>query len=148
VNLLNERGLHVTLVSLARIVWDTVRDHGGYDYLFETEARRGFPAAEQHIRQLMSSADFRPAADALVAKVRALSPEKAVVFLVRAGGFAPGIFRASVLMDSLHHRTMVPVVFFYPGSAVTGTDLRFFDMPTEGIPSTYNYRVRVYGAES
>ena len=148
INLASECGLRVTYLSLARLVWETIRDQGGSAYLFETESKRGFPAAEQHVNHLLTSDDFRPAAESLLLKMEGMSPEKDIVFFVRAGGFAPGIYRASVLLEGLHRRTMVPAVFFYPGSARTGTDLRFYDLPVEGSPSAYNYRVRVYGAES
>jgi len=81
-------------------------------------------------------------------KMLSLDPEKDVVFLVRAGGFAPYIYRTSQLLDSLHNQTLVPIILFYPGSAEAGTDLRFYDLPTKGSPGAYNYRVRVYGVKS
>lgn len=143
-----EHGCKVTFVSLSRLVWDAVRKHGGRDYLFKTESTRGFRAAQQHINNLLTSSDFQPASDALLSRMAALSPDKDVVFLVRAGGFAPRIFRTSVLLDGLHGHTMVPVVLFYPGSARVGTDLRFYDIPSDDNLGVYNYRVRVYGAES
>lgn len=148
ITLQQEFGRKVTFVSLSRLVWETVQVHGGTDYLFKTEATRGFRAAQQHINHMLTSPDFMPASDALLARMAALNPDHDVVFLVRAGGFAPGIFRVSVLLDGLHRHTKVPVVLFYPGSARVGTDLRFYDIPSEGNLGVYNYRVRVYGAES
>lgn len=139
---------NVTFISLSRIAWDAVRAHGGVEYLFKTESARGFKAAQQHVNHLLTSPDFQPASDALVARMAGLDPEKDVVFLVRTGGFAPGIFRVSVLLDDLHRHTTVPAVLFYPGSARVGTDLRFYDIPSDGNLGVYNYRVRVYGAES
>lgn len=138
----------VTFVSISRLVWEAVRKHGGTDYLFKTESTRGFQAAQEHVNHLLTSSDFQPASDALLSRMAALNPDKDVVFLVRAGGFAPGIFRTSVLLDGLHGHTMVPVVLFFPGSARVGTDLRFYDIPSDGDLGVYNYRVRVYGAES
>ena len=148
ITLQQEYGRKVTFVSLSRLVWDAVQAHGGTDYLFKTEATRGLRAAQQHINHMLTSPDFMPASDALLARMAALNPDHDVVFLVRAGGFAPGIFRVSVLLDGLHRHTKVPVVLFYPGSARVGTDLRFYDIPSEGNLGVYNYRVRVYGAES
>lgn len=148
ITLQQECGREVTFVSLSRLVWDAVRAHDGVDYLFKTESTRGFQAAQQHINHLLTSTDFMPASDALVSRMAALNPDKDIVFLVRAGGFAPGIFRTSVLLDGLHRHTKVPVVLFYPGSARVGTDLRFYDIPSDGNLGVYNYRVRVYGAES
>lgn len=138
----------VTFVSLAHLVWDAIRVCGGTDYLFKTEALRGFDAAQRHVNQLLTSTDFRPASDALLEKMSGLTPDRDIVFLVRAGVFAPSIYRCSLLLDSLHRRTTVPIVLFYPGSAEVGTDLRFFDLPSQGNLGVYNYRVKVYGVQS
>ena len=147
ITLQQEHGRNVTFVSLSRLVWDAVQAHGGTDYLFKTETTRGFQAAQQHVNHLLTSADFMPASDALLSRMVDLNPDNDVVFLVRAGGFAPGIFRVSVLLDGLHRHTKVPAVLFYPGSARVGTHLRFYDIPSDGNLGVYNYRVRVYGAE-
>lgn len=144
---LQNQGRRVTFLSLARVVWETVSLFDKED-LFRTEALRGFDAAQEHVNRLMDSPDFKPAADVVLEKIAHLSPEKDVVFMVRAGGFAPHIYRTSCLLDGLHNRTQVPIVLFYPGSAEIGTDLRFFDLPSLGNLGVYNYRVRVYGAES
>ena len=148
ITLQQEHGRTATFVSLARLVWEAVQAHGGTDYLYKTESTRGFDAAQQHVNHLLTSPDFAPASDALLSRMAALNPDKDVVFLVRAGGFAPGIFRVSVLLEGLHRQTRVPVILFYPGSARVGTDLRFYDIPADGNLGVYNYRVRVYGAES
>ena len=141
-------GRKVTFVSLSRLVWKVVQTHGGTDYLYKTESTRGFHAAQQHVNHLLTSPDFQPASDALLSRMAALNLDQDIVFLVRAGGFAPGIFRVSVLLDGLHRQTKVPVILFYPGSACVGTDLRFYDIPADGNLGVYNYRVRIYGAES
>lgn len=138
----------VTFVSLARFAWDAVRTHGGTEYLFRTEAARGFAPAQQHVNQLLSSPDFSPIADALASRLASLDPSSDVVFLVRAGAFAPFIYRCSVLLEGLHRKTMVPIVLFYPGSAGPGTDLRFYDIPVQDAVGVYNYRVSVYGART
>jgi hypothetical protein len=145
IKLAQEHGQLVKFISLARIALDTVREFGEED-LFKTEELRGFEAAQRHVNQLLTSADFKPAADSVLDAISGLSPARDVVFLVRAGGFAPYIFRTSQLLDSLHNRTLVPVILFYPGSVEAGTDLRFFDLPIKGTPGVYNYRVKIYGA--
>jgi hypothetical protein len=147
ITLNQNHGRSVTFISLARIVWDTIHSFDKDD-LFKTESLRGFDAAQGHLNQLLTSTDFRPAADSVIEKIGSLLPEKDVVFLVRAGGFAPHIFRTSHLLDTLHNRTLVPIVLFYPGSADVGTDLRFFDLPSEGSIGVYNYRVKIYGVQS
>jgi len=146
ITLQQNHGRRVTFISLSRIVWDTIHAFGESD-LFKTELMRGFESAQGHVNQLLLSADFRPAVDSVLEKMVALTPAKDVVFLVRAGGFAPFICRTSHLLDSLHNRTMVPVVLFYPGTSEVGTDLRFFDLPSQGNLGVYNYRVKIYGAK-
>jgi hypothetical protein len=139
--------IKVTFISIARIVWDTIHE-SGEDDLFQTERLRGFDAGQKHINQLLTSMDFKPVAESVLQKMIGLSPDKDVVFLVRAGGFAPYIYRTSHLLDNLHNRTLVPVILFYPGSAEVGTDLRFFDLPVKGTLGVYNYRVKIYGVRS
>ncbi len=138
----------VTFISLSRLVWNVIRNHGGVEYLFKTESFRGFKAAQEHVNHLLTSEDFRPAPDALMGIMAPLKPESDIVFLVRVGGFAPFIYRCSLLLDGLHRRTMVPTILFYPGSATVGTDLRFYDLPVQGMLGVYNYRVKIYGVES
>jgi hypothetical protein len=137
----------VTFLSISQLVWDTLKTFGLSD-LYKTESLRGFIAAEQHIHQLITSPDFKPLTDSVLEKISFLSPDSDVVFLVRAGGFAPNICRASWLLEGLHNRTTVPIILFYPGSAETGTDLRFFDLPSQGSLGAYNYRVKLYGVIS
>lgn len=138
----------ITFVSLSRLVWEAIRNHGGVDYLFKTETLRGFKAAQEHVNHLLTSDDFRPAPEALMDIMKPLKPESDIVFLIRAGGFAPFIYRCSLLLDGLHRQTMVPTVLFYPGTATVGTDLRFYDLPVQGMLGVYNYRVKIYGVES
>jgi hypothetical protein len=147
ITLTQNHGRHVTFISLARIVWETIRKFDESD-LFKTESLRGFDAAQLHTNNLLTSVDFRPAAESVLKRIAPLRPDKDLVFLVRAGGFAPYIYSTSQLLDRLHNRTLVPVVVFYPGSAEVGTDLRFFDLPIMGSPGVYNYRVRIYGVQS
>lgn len=134
----------VTFVSIAGIIWEIIREFNIND-LFKTEELRGFEAAQKHVNQLITSPDFHPIADSILRKIAALSPERDIVFLVRAGGLAPYIYRTSHLLDTLHTRTMIPIVLFYPGTAQVGTDLHFYDLPVMGSPGVYNYRVKIYG---
>ncbi len=147
ITLNQKHGRKVKFISLASIVWDTIHKFDGKD-LLKTEALRGFDAAQIHVNKLITSPDFQPASESVLTKMASLKPDKDVVFMVRAGGVAPYIYRTSQLLDSLHNRTLVPIVLFYPGRAEVGTDLSFYDLPTKGSPGVYNYRVRIYGAQS
>jgi hypothetical protein len=141
-------GKQVRFVSLAELVWKVISEEQGLDYLVKVEKTRGFKAGQDHVNSLLSSAHFRPISNEVLKCFDGLDPQKHMVFLVRAGGFAPVIYRPSVLLDELHHRTMVPIVFFYPGGAKGSTDLCFYNLPGSGGAGAYNYRVKVYGAEA
>jgi BREX protein BrxB len=138
----------VRFISLARLVWKIVSEYQGFDYLYKVERERGFEAGQTHVHNLISSPKFRPIVDELLATLKGLSPVTDVAFLVRSGGFAPAIYRCSVLLDELHSKTMVPIVLFYPGTAERATDLSFYDQPGAGSLGIYNYRVKVYGVRA
>lgn len=139
------RHWRVTFLSLAEFVWTAIRRHEGTDYLFQTERQRGFPLAQRHVQSLVSPGKFSPLAEQIIARVQSLTPAPDVLFLVRAGGLAPFIYRSSALLDELHHHIHIPTILCYPGNALVGTDLRFYDLPVEGSLGVYNYRVKVYG---
>ena len=144
ITLQNDHSRTVRFISLARIAWETA-ELFGIDDLYKTESIRGFEAAQGHLRQLMSSEDFKPAADIVLDKIASLDPNKDCVFLVRAGGLAPFIQRTSTLLGALENRTRVPIVLFFPGRLELGTDLRFYDIPSHGGTGAYCYRVKIYG---
>jgi len=141
-------GKQVHFISLAELVWKVISEEQGLDYLIKVEKTRGFKAAQDHVNSLLSSRHFRPISDEVLKCFDGLDPSKDLVFLVRAGGFAPIIYRPSILLDELHQRTMVPIIFFYPGGAKGATDLSFYNLPGSGGAGAYNYRVKVYGAQA
>ena len=139
------RHWRITFLSLAEFVWTAINRHEGTDYLFQTERQRGFPLAQRHVQSLVSPGKFSPLAEQIISRVQSLTPAPDVLFLVRAGGLAPFIYRSSALLDELHHHIQIPTILCYPGNALVGTDLRFYDLPVEGSLGVYNYRVKVYG---
>jgi hypothetical protein len=140
-------GKQVRFVSLSDLVWKVISEEQGLDYLIKVEKTRGFKAGQDHVNSLLSSSHFRPISEEVLKCLEGFDPKKDLVFLVRAGGFSPFIYRPSILLDELHKRTMVPIVFFYPGGASGTTDLSFYNLPGTGSAGAYNYRVKVYGAE-
>lgn len=143
-----KHGKRVRFISLSRLVWNVVSGTKDLAELHKVESVRGFEAAQTHLHNLLSSEQFRPIAKEVLAAIQDMAPAQDLVFLVRAGGFAPGIYRCSVLLDELHRQTMVPIVFFYPGSAERATDLSFYNQPGTGSLGVYNYRVKVYGVQA
>jgi len=141
-------GKRVRFISLSQLVWNVLGETKDRDELYKVEQLRGFEAAQSHLHSILSSPHFRPIANEVLARMKDLDPATDIVFLVRAGGFAPAIYRCSVLLDEMHRRTMVPLVFFYPGSAERATDLSFYNQPGAGSLGVYNYRVKVYGVRA
>lgn len=135
----------VTFVSLAKILWKVIKETEGLDAIVSEERQLGFDRAQQTVFKLLSDSDFMPFPDQLETQMKDMSPDKDIVFLVRAGALAPNIYRCSVLLDSMHRRTMVPIILFYPGTAEGKTDLRFMNMQDRANLGTYNYRVKIYG---
>lgn len=135
----------VTFVSLAKILWKVIKETEGLDAIVSEERQLGFDRAQQTVFKLLSDSDFMPFPDQLANQMKDMSPDEDIVFLVRAGGLAPNIYRCSVLLDSMHRRTMVPIILFYPGTAEGKTDLRFMNMQDRANLGTYNYRVKIYG---
>ncbi|HPU93802.1 MAG TPA: DUF1788 domain-containing protein [Candidatus Saccharicenans sp.] len=147
IKLSQNHGRQVKFLSIARMVWDTIRIYGLED-LYKTEMLRGFGAAQKHVHQLITGPDFKPLTETVMEKISNLTPDDNVVFLVRAGGFAPSICSISWLLEGLHGKTDVPIIVFYPGSVEAGSDLRFFNLPVRGNLGAYNYRVKIYGVVS
>lgn len=144
----HNQGKRVRFISLARLVWNVVAAPKDLNELYAVEKSRGFDAAQKHLHSLIANRQFRPIVDEVLAAMKDLTPAKDVVFLVRAGGFAPAIYRCSVLLDEMHRKTMVPSIFFYPGTAERATDLSFFNQSATGALGVYNYRVKVYGVQA
>jgi hypothetical protein len=133
-------------VSVSRFVWDAVRETDGTEYLFETECQDGVLAAEDDIHGRLTPGESSALAQKIIRHLNSFSPKPDVMFLVRTGGIAPHIYRSSALLDELHKAGLTtPTILCYPGSALAGTDLRFYDLPSgEGL-GAYNYRVKIYG---
>jgi hypothetical protein len=85
--------------------------------------------------------------EALIAQqVQNLDPAVDIVFLVRTGALAPHFYCASMLLDQLHGKTMVPIILFYPGTSNGSTDIKFMNTRDHDSPGVYNYRVKIYHA--
>jgi hypothetical protein len=140
---LENAGRQVHFFSLARALWEAVRRTEGLDAIVEAEREWGFERTQRTVSALLSDPDFLPLAAQLEAWTKGFDPPVDVVFLVRAAALAPGIYRCARLLDEMHHRTMVPMILFYPGTIEGTTALRFMALP-DREPGAYNYRVRIY----
>lgn len=138
----------VTVVSLGKLLWQIIHDTEGIDALIAEEKQYGFDRLQKTINRLMSDEDFMPLPNLLEDRIKGLDPAKDIVFLARIGALAPAIFRASLLLDKMHGRTMVPIILFYPGSSEGHTDLKFMNMQDRSQVGMYNYRVKIYGGST
>ena len=137
-------GRKVHIISIARILWSTIRDTEGIDAIVEEEQQLGFRRAQETVSTLLSDDDFMPLSNELEGRMRELEPERDVVFLVRVAALGPAIYRSARLLDKMHGRTMVPIILFYPGILDGESSLRFLDLPEREQTGAYNYRVRIY----
>ncbi len=112
-------------------VWKAIYRHQGPDYLFQTERQRGFLLAQRHVQSLVSPGKFSPLAEQIITRVTSFSPPPNVLFLVRAGGLAPFIYRSSTLLDELHHRIQIPTILCWSSFAITGV-MRSYRGPFRG----------------
>ena len=139
---LENGGKGVLVISLAQLMWEAIKKTRGLDYVVRTEKQFGFHKAQMTVHNLLSK--LSPFPDMLTERIAALHPDRHIVFLTRAGTFAPALYRMSKLLDEMHGRTMVPMVLFYPGEKEGESELRFMGIEgREGI-SGYNYRVKSY----
>ena len=141
---LGNRGKVVTPISLGRLMWRTIEETEGLDAIVREEIELGFDRAQRTITTLLSDKDFKPLPDQLADVMGSLDSTRNAVFLVRAGGMAPSIYRMAKLLEEMHGRTLVPMILFYPGHCEGETDLRFMGMASRAQTGVYNYRVKIY----
>lgn len=143
--------LSVAFVSLAHFVWHAIEETDGVEYLFKTESvGGGVQAAQDDLGGRLRLCPEEPCslASQVMQRLGSFDPKPDVMFLVRTGGIAPYIYRSSTLLNELHELGLkTPTILCYPGSSVVGTDLRFYDLPSEEGLGAYNYRVKIYGAQ-
>ncbi len=137
-------GKTVHVISVAQILWETVKQFYGIELLAEGEKQFGFQRAQETVSTLLSDEDFGPLPDELEERMRELDPAQDVVFLVRIAALGPAIYRTAKLLDEMHGRTMVPIILSYPGTLDGESSLRFLDLPEREQTGAYNYRVRIY----
>lgn len=140
----NATGKTVHLIPLAELFWQSIEESEGVDALVALEREWGFAAAEEQVNTYLSDPDWQPLADLLVERTAGMRPEADILFLYRAGVFAPSAYRISSLMEQLIGRSRVPAVLFYPGT--WDGSLNYMGLRTGDEPMG-SYRVKIYGRE-
>lgn len=137
-------GKKVHIISVARLLWTAIRETEGVEAIAEEEQQFGFVRAQETVSTLLSDDAFMPLPDEIERQMRGMEPTVDVVFLVRLAALGPSIYRSAKLLDTMHGRTLVPIILFYPGTLDGESSLRFMDLPEREQTGAYNYRVKIY----
>lgn len=141
----NATGKTVHIVSLATLYWKSITESEGINAVIELEVDRGFMKAEEQISIYLSEAEWRPLTDLLMNVAGDLDSAHNILFLTRAGVFAPSSYRLSSLLEQIMGKVQVPTVLFYPGTwreSLNYLGLRGDDEPLG------SYRVKIYGRDT
>ncbi len=135
---LTQKGKRVSVISLAEVVCDLIKDDMPIDAIAEAERDSGIEKlVEQFHSYLVES---KPLADAVIERIPAdADPCRDVLFFTRVGFLFP-IYRTSALVEHLHGRLSIPSVPFFPGSLAGPAGLCFMDV----FPPEHNYRPRIF----
>lgn len=136
---LSNSGKQVHIISLADLFYESINNEGGIESIINEEAELGFLRTQETVNNILSDPDFTPITQLLETKLNEINPQNSIVFLIRAGVFAPNYYKISVLLDHMKGRTEIPCILFYPGS-VKENALFFmdqFDMP----PGSYHVNI-------
>lgn len=136
----------VHFLSLGRLFWKAIEQSEGLEILFDLERMEGFQAVQQQVYTYLTEPFWQPlprlVAEA-IADLGATNPQHDLVFLYRAGAFAPGMYSMSRLVNELaNYKVQVPVVLFYPGTREGTFGLRYMGLADRAALG--NYRVQVY----
>lgn len=136
-------GKEITIISLAKILWEIIDAAEGIEAIIDLERRQGFDKAQTQVTTYLSDQNWYFLPDRLATEMNRFDPMRTIVFLTRAGSFSPAIYHLSKLLDEMQGRTQVPAILFYPGSMEGTTGLRY--MALKDRESYGNYRVKIYG---
>ncbi len=138
-------GKNVVLLSLADLYWKSITESEGLDAIVELEKMSGFIAAEDQVSTYLSDTDWRPLPRLLIEETHDFNHLTTIIFLYRAGVFAPSSYRLSSLLEQMMGNMKVPAVLFYPGTWINS--LNYMGLRNNDT-SLGSYRVKIYGRDS
>ncbi len=141
----NSTDKQVHLRSMAKLYWQSIEESEGLKDLVELEQSRGFLAAEEQVSSYLSDPDWRPLPELLTEATAQMNPGSDIVFLVRAGVFAPSSYRLSSLLEQMLGKMAIPTVLFYPGT--WRGSLNYMGLRSDEEPLG-SYRVKIYGRDT
>ena len=135
----------VKLLRLSELYWKSIDESESMEAVELLERSQGFDAAEDQVHAYLSDDDWKPLPRLVEDRLGALDPQHDLVFMYRAGVFAPSAYRVSALLEQLlRYRVKVPIVLFYPG--VWSGSLNFMGLH-HGTEPLGSYRVKIFGRE-
>jgi hypothetical protein len=134
----------VNTVSLADLMWQSIRESEGVEALVQLEREHGFQIAQRQLNHYLSDPDFRPLCQLLLEVTENLK-RNSLLFLLHATAFAPSAYRISSLLEQLGGKLKIPTVLFYPGK--WNHTLNFMGLRSED-QALGSYRVKIYGRDS
>lgn len=137
-------GKTVTILPLSHLYWQSIKESEGISEIIELEHARGFLMAEGQVSSYLSDPDWRPLTDLLMEYAEDFRDDRDILFLTRAGVFAPSSYRISSLLEQLMGRVRIPAVLFYPGTWRESLNYLGLRSENEALGS---YRVKIYGRE-
>ena len=143
-NRLENSGKETVRISMADLMWESIKQSEDVKPLFDLERQRGFQAAQEQVSTYLSDPDWCPLTDLLAGRLRDFDPAETIVFLWRAAALAPAAYHISALLEQMKGKTDVPTVLCYPGTW-TGS-LNFMGLKDRATPLG-SYRVKIYGRE-
>jgi len=141
---LEYHGKKIITISLAELFWQSLQENDTLENIAANEKKFGFTRQAETLHAYLTLEDFSPLPRLVLEKLAEATPENHIAFLTRAGALAPNLYRMSILLNELHHHTMVPCILFYPGAKEGEAQLRYMDMPDREAISRSNYRVKIY----
>lgn len=141
---LENSGRKVIVMSLADLLWESIKENDSLDNIIANEKKFGFSRQADAVHTFLSYDDFTPLPQRILARIRDADPLKTVLLLKRAGAMAPNFYRMSILLNELHRKTMVPTILFYPGEKHGEAQLQYMNMEGRDAISRSNYRVKIY----
>ncbi len=138
---LQNKGKKVHIISLADLYFESVDKEDGIEAIIKEEKELGFLKAQETLNTIFSDPEYTPISQLLTERLKDMNPEKEIVFLIRAGVFAPNSYRISKLLDEMHGKTMVPTVLFYPGTMEGVTGLKFMGIPLKDRVGSYHINI-------
>ena len=142
---LRNRDRDVYFLSLGQLLWQAIGRCEGLDALVDLEKWDGFDAVQDQVFAYLTEEEWAPLpvlVSEAIHELGATHPRRDVVFLYRAGAFAPNMYSMSRLVNELQGRVQTPIVLFYPGGREGTFGLRYMDLRDRAAMG--NYRVQIY----